>query len=70
MPNWKKYQSYAWIAITIGLAILAHQVLVWNRIDWSDILHHEVITIALVSFALGILLLLPKPYRKPPKIQP
>ena len=68
MPDYKKYQSYAWIAIIGGLAVVVHHLMICGRLfDWGDILHHEFITITLFALALGILLVLPKPYRKPPQ---
>ena len=68
--RWKEYQGFAWGLIMIGLAIVTHHLIITGRLfDWGDILHHEFFAITLFSLALGALLLLPKSFRKPPKIQ-
>ncbi|MFH2109891.1 MAG: hypothetical protein ABIJ47_01380 [Candidatus Bathyarchaeota archaeon] len=37
-----------------GAAILAHQVLIWGRIDLVDVLHHEWVAGVLLAAGLGI----------------
>ena len=55
----------------LGLAVVTHHFIITGRLfDWGDILHHEFFAITLFALALGIFLLLPRSFRRPPKIQP
>jgi len=49
-----KRRDLAFISILAGGAILAHQVLVWGRIDLVDILHHEFFSGVLLAFGAGV----------------
>ena len=48
----KRETSFA--LMLAGVAVLAHQVLVWGRIDLVDVLHHEWVAGILLAAGLGI----------------
>ncbi|MFH2109881.1 MAG: hypothetical protein ABIJ47_01330 [Candidatus Bathyarchaeota archaeon] len=49
-----KRRTLAFFSILAGGAVLAHQVLVWGRIDLVDILHHEFFSGVLLAFGAGV----------------
>ena len=49
-----KRRDLAFISILAGGAVLAHQVLVWGRVDLVDILHHEFLAGVLLAFGAGV----------------
>ena len=47
----------AWSLILIGVAILIHQYIFFNKIwEWSDALHHEWFAAIFIAFAAGLLM--------------
>lgn len=45
------------ILVTIsGLLILLHQLVMWGRIDFDQMMHHEFFAFAAFSFTLGFIL--------------
>jgi hypothetical protein len=46
------------LTLAAGALILAHQLITWQRIDITDILHHEWFAGVLLAFSLGVYLAL------------
>jgi len=49
-----KRRDIAFISALAGGAVLAHQLLVWGRVDLADILHHEWFSGVLLAFGAGV----------------
>ena len=49
-----KRRDLGFISAVAGGAVLAHQVLVWGRVDLVDVLHHEFFAGVLLAFSAGI----------------
>lgn len=49
-----KRRDLAFLSALAGGAVLAHQVLVWGRVDLVDVLHHEFLAGVLLAFGAGI----------------
>ena len=49
-----KRGDQAFALMLAGVAVLAHQVLVWGRIDLAEVLHHEWVAGVLLAAGLGI----------------
>ena len=49
-----KKRETSFTLMLAGVAILAHQVLVWGGIDLVDIMHHEWFAGVLLAAGLGI----------------
>ena len=49
-----KRGDQAFVLMLAGVAVLAHQVLVWGRIDLAEVLHHEWVVGVLLAAGLGI----------------
>jgi len=46
-------------SIVLALIVIVHQIVSWGRVwEWDQVLHHENIALALVTFSLGILVAL------------
>jgi len=47
------------IALILAALTVIHQYISWHKVwEWNQVIHHENITIALISFSLGILITL------------
>ena len=47
------------IALAFTTLTVIHQYISWHKVwDWSQVIHHETIAIALISFSLGTLITL------------
>lgn len=49
-----KRKNIAFVSALAGAAVLAHQVLVWGRVDLADMLHHEFFAGVLLAFGAGV----------------
>jgi hypothetical protein len=49
-----KRRDLAFISALAGGAVLAHQLLVWGRIDLAEMLHHEFLVGVPLAFAAGV----------------
>ncbi|MFH2111687.1 MAG: hypothetical protein ABIJ47_10570 [Candidatus Bathyarchaeota archaeon] len=49
-----KRRNLAFLSILAGGAVLAHQLLVWGRVDLVDIMHHEFFSGVLLAFGAGV----------------
>jgi len=47
------------IALMLAALTIIHQIISWNKIwEWKQVIHHETIVVALISFSIGILITL------------
>jgi len=49
-----KRRDLAFISVLAGGAVLAHQLLMWGRVDLVDVLHHEFFSGVLLAFGAGL----------------
>lgn len=49
-----KRRDLAFISVLAGGAVLAHQLLMWGRVDLAEILHHEFLAGVLLAFGAGV----------------
>ena len=49
-----KRRDLAFISVLAGGAVLAHQLLMWGRVDLAEIPHHEFLAGVLLAFGAGV----------------